>query len=167
MNLSYVAMTLLNVTIGVVAYISFEVETAQVISNNLLVGSSRVAVNVMVAVLSSLPKHCQCSPECIIFEITENCFSRRLYFYYQEALVKKKKSIHKSIFTPSVITFRLLMVSINVIFAAAFPSKSYILALVGSIAGISLKFIFLLLFHMKMYTFRRWHGVTLWLIVLW
>ena len=110
-------------------------------------------------------KRCQCSPEYIIFEITENCFSRRLYFYYQEALVKNK-SIHKSIFTPSVITFRLLMVSISVIFAAAFPSKSYILALVGSIAGISLKFIFLLLFHMKMYTFRRWHGVPLWLIVL-
>ena len=43
------------------------------------------------------------------------------------------------------------MVSISVIFAAAFPSKSYILALVGSIAGITLKFIFLLLFHMKMY----------------
>ena len=52
MNLSYVAMTLLNVTIGVVAYILFEVETAQVLSNNLPVGSSRVAVNVMVAVLS-------------------------------------------------------------------------------------------------------------------
>lgn len=31
------------------------------------------------------------------------------------------------------------MVSINVIFAAAFPSKSYILALVGSIAGIQLE----------------------------
>ena len=54
-------------------------------------------------------------------------------------MVKKKKSIHKCIFTPSVITFRLLMVSINVIFAAAFPSKSYILALVGSIAGIQLE----------------------------
>ena len=136
-NLSYVAMTLLNVTIGVVAYISFEVDTAEVITNSLPEGSFRAAVNVMAAVLSFTS---YTLPMFTIFEIIENS---SLFFF--------PGSYGKSILTPSIITFRLLMVSISVIFAAAFPSYTYILALVGSIAGISLEFIFPPLFHMKMY----------------
>ena len=94
-------------------------------------------MNVMAAVLSFTS---YTLPMFTIFEIIENS---SLFFF--------PGSYGKSIFTPSVITFRLLMVSITVIFAAAFPSYTYILALVGSIAGISLEFIFPPLFHMKMY----------------
>ena len=52
MNISYATMTLLNVIIGLVAYISFELDTAEVVTNNLPEGSFRIAVNVMAAVLS-------------------------------------------------------------------------------------------------------------------
>ena len=52
MNMSYVLMTLLSVIVGVVAYLSFQTNTAQVITNNLPEGSFRQTVNVMAAVLS-------------------------------------------------------------------------------------------------------------------
>ena len=44
------------------------------------------------------------------------------------------------------------MVSISVMFAATFPAYTYLLAFVGSIAGISLEFIFPPLFHLKIYS---------------
>ncbi|PFX29971.1 Vesicular inhibitory amino acid transporter [Stylophora pistillata] len=95
MNLSYLAMTLLNVTIGVVAYNLFEGETAEVITNNLPEGSFRVAVNVMAAVLSITS---YTLPMFTIFEIIEN-----------SSLFLLPGSFGKSIFTPSVIVFRMSM----------------------------------------------------------
>ncbi|KAJ7379501.1 hypothetical protein OS493_015290 [Desmophyllum pertusum] len=142
MNLSYGIMTFLNVIIGVVAYISFQLDTAEVVTNNLPEGSFRVAVNVMAAVLSLTS---YTLPMFTIFEIVENSYLPYL-----------PRNFGKSIFSPSVLVFRLSLVSISVIFAATFPAYTYLLAFVGSIAGISLEFIFPPLFHLKIY----WQHMT-------
>ena len=142
MNLSYGTMTLLNVIIGIVGYLSFQHQTAEVITNNLPEGSFRIAVNVMAAVLSFTS---YTLPMFTIFEIIEN-----------SDLPCLPQNFGRSIFSPSVVVFRLSLISISVIFAATFPAYTYLLAFVGSIAGISLEFIFPPLFHLKIY----WHDMT-------
>ena len=138
MNLSYGIMTLLNVIIGVFAYISFHPNTAEVVTNNLPEGSFRRAVNVMAAILSFTS---YTLPMFTIFEIVEN--SNIPYL---------PRDFGKSFFSPSVVIFRTSLISVSVIFAALFPAYTYFLAFVGSIAGISLEFIFPPLFHIKLYS---------------
>ena len=135
MNLSYGTMTLLNVIIGIAGYLSFQRETAEVVTNNLPEGSFRIAVNVMAAVLSFTS---YTLPMFTIFEIIEN-----------SDLPCLPQNFGQSIFSPSVVVFRFSLISISVIFAATFPAYTYLLAFVGSIAGISLEFIFPPLFHLK------------------
>ena len=148
MNLSYGIMTLLNVIIGVVAYISFQPNTAEVITNNLPEGSFRRAVNVMAAVLSFTS---YTLPMFTIFEIVEN-----------SNLPCLPQEFGKSVLSLSVIVFRISLISISVIFAATFPAYTYLLAFVGSIAGISLEFIFPPLFHMKLYSQdMSWYSIML------
>ena len=142
MNLSYGTMTLLNVIIGIVGYVSFKHATAEVITNNLPEGPFRIAVNVMAAVLSFTS---YTLPMFTIFEIIEN-----------SALPCLPQNFGQYICSPSVLVFRLSLISISVIFAATFPAYTYLLAFVGSIAGISLEFIFPPLFHLKIY----WHNMT-------
>ena len=142
MNLSYGTMTLLNVVVGIVGFVSFQHETAEVITNNLPEGSFRIAVNVMAAVLSFTS---YTLPMFTIFEIIE-----------KSDLPCLPQNFGQSIFSPSVVVFRLSLISISVIFAATFPAYTYLLAFVGSIAGISLEFIFPPLFHLKIY----WQDMT-------
>ncbi|KAK3736378.1 hypothetical protein QZH41_006150 [Actinostola sp. cb2023] len=52
MNLAYTTMTLLNVVIGFVAFVSFQPHTAEVVTNNLPEGSFRATINVMAALLA-------------------------------------------------------------------------------------------------------------------
>ena len=142
MNFSYGIMTLLNVIIGVVAYISFQPNTAEVITNNLPEGSFRRAVNVMAAVLSFTS---YTLPMFTIFEIVENS---NLPFF--------PKDLGKSVLNPSVVIFRFLLVSVSGVFAASIPAYTYLLAFVGSIAGVSLEFVFPPLFRLKIY----WQGMS-------
>ena len=137
MNFSYGIMTLLNVIIGVVAYISFQPNTAEVITNNLPEGSFRRAVNAMAAVLSFTS---YTLPMFTIFEIVENS---NLPFLPNDC--------GKSVLNPSVVVFRFLLVSVSVVFAASIPAYTYLLAFVGSIAGVSLEFVFPPLFRFKIY----------------
>ena len=153
MNVAYGVMTLLNVIIGVVAYISFHPNTAEVITNNLPEGSFRRAVNVMAAVLSFTS---YTLPMFTLFNIVE-----------KSNLPCLPEDLDKSILKPSVIFLRLSMVSTSVIFAATFPAYTYLLAFVGSIAGISLEFIFPPLFHLKMYCHdMTWGNIILDAVVL-
>ena len=138
MNFSYGIMTLLNVIIGVLAYISFQLNTAEVITNNLPEGPFRQAVNVMAAVLSFTS---YTLPMFTIFEIVEN-----------SSLPCLPRDFGKSVLSPSVIAFRLSLISVSVVFAASIPAYTYLLAFIGSIAGISLEFVFPPLFHLKIYS---------------
>ena len=138
MDLSYATMTLINVIIGVVAYLSFHPNTAEVITNNLPEGAFRLAVNVMAAVLSFTS---YTLPMFTIFEIVKNY-----------SLPCLPLDFGKSVLSPSVIVFRLCLITVSVFFAVTFPAYTYLLAFVGSIAGISLEFIFPPLFHLKIYS---------------
>ena len=138
MNVAYVVMTILNVIIGMVAFISFQLNTAQVITNNLPEGSFRRAVNVMAAVLSFTS---YTMPMFTIFEIVEN-----------SNLPCLPRDFGKSALSPPVLVFRLSLISLSVLFAATFPAYTNLLAFVGSIAGISLEFIFPPLFQLKIYS---------------
>ena len=152
MNFSYGIMTLLNVIIGIVAYISFQPNTAEVITNNLPEGSFRRAVNVMAAVLSFTS---YTLPMFTIFDIIE-----------KSNLPCLPKDFGKSILKPSVILLRLSLISTSVIFAASFPAYTYLLAFVGSIAGISLEFIFPALFHLKIYSRNMsWYNTSVDVVV--
>ena len=152
MNFSYGIMTLLNVIIGIVAYISFQPNTAEVITNNLPEGSFRRAVNVMAAVLSFTS---YTLPMFTIFDIIE-----------KSNLPCLPKDFGKSILKPSVILLRLSLISTSVIFAASFPAYTYLLAFVGSIAGISLEFIFPALFHLKIYSRdMSWYNIAVDMVV--
>ncbi|XP_074619246.1 vesicular inhibitory amino acid transporter-like [Acropora palmata] len=152
MNLSYGIMTLLNVIIGVVAYMSFHPNTAEVVTNNLPEGSFRRAVNVMAAILSFTS---YTLPMFTIFEIVEN--SNISYL---------PRDFGKSFFSPSVVIFRASLISASIVFAASFPAYTYFLAFVGSIAGISLEFIFPPLFHIKLYSQElSWSNIVLDVVV--
>ena len=130
-------MTFLNVIIGVVAYISFHPNTAEVVTNNLPEGSFRRAVNVMAAVLSFTS---YTLPMFTIFEIVGNLKVSHL-----------QRGAGKSVRYPFFIFCRFLLVSISVLLSASLSGFTYFLALVGSSAGISLEFVFPPLFRLKIY----------------
>lgn len=148
MNFSYSTMTLLNVVIGVVAYISFQPNTAEVITNNLPEGLFRRAVNIMAALLAFTS---YTLPMFTIFEIIE-----------KSGLSSCLSNFNENVCSPYVLGFRLFMISSSVILAASIPDYSYLLAFVGSIAGISLEFIFPPLFHLKIY----FHQLSWWVMFL-
>ena len=137
MNFSYILMTILNVAIGVVAYISFYPNTAEVITNNLPEGNFRRTVNVMAALLAftsfTLPMF-------TIFDVVQHS---KLSFL--------PKDFGTRICSVEVLSFRLFFIFASVLLASTVPNFSYLLAFVGSVAGISLEFIFPPLFHLKIY----------------
>ncbi|KAK2563451.1 Vesicular inhibitory amino acid transporter [Acropora cervicornis] len=142
MNLSYGIMTLLNVIIGVVAYMSFHPNTAEVVTNNLPEGSFRRAVNVMAAILSFTS---YTLPMFTIFEIVEKS---KVPFSHQV--------VGKSSLNQRIIFNRFLLVSVSVLLSALLPAYRYWLAIVGSTAGICLEFVFPPLFRLKIY----WQSMT-------
>ena len=142
MNLSYGIMTLLNVIIGLVAYMSFHPNTAEVVTNNLPEGSFRRAVNVMAAILSFTS---YTLPMFTIFEIVEK--SKVPFFH---------RGVSKSSLNQRIIFNRFLLVSVSVLLSALLPAFRYWLAIVGSTAGICLEFVFPPLFRLKIY----WQSMT-------
>ncbi|XP_074619245.1 vesicular inhibitory amino acid transporter-like [Acropora palmata] len=142
MNLSYGIMTLLNVIIGVVAYMSFHPNTAEVVTNNLPEGSFRRAVNVMAAILSFTS---YTLPMFTIFEIVEKS---KVPFSHQ--------GVSKSSLNQRIIFNRFLLVSVSVLLSALLPAYRYWLAIVGSTAGICLELVFPPLFRLKIY----WQSMT-------
>lgn len=137
MNSAYSSMTLLNVVIGFVAFISFQPNTAEVITNNLPEGSFRRIINIMAALLAFTS---YTLPMFTIFDIVQTA---HLPFLCENFGAK--------VCSPDVLMFRTVLVSCSVLMAAVVPRFAYLLALVGSIAGISMEFILPPLFHSKLY----------------
>ena len=135
MNIAYFAMTLLNILIAILSNVTFS-NVAEVITNNMPGGIFRNVVNIMAAVLSFTS---YTLPMFTIFEIAEKSSFPCLSVHNEKA------------YSPYTIAFRLLMISLSVFLAAFVPDYSYLLAFVGSIAGICLEFIFPPLFHFKIY----------------
>lgn len=142
-NIAYTSMTVLNVVIGFVAFISFQPNLAEVVTNNLPEGSFRVTVNVMAALLAftsyTLP----------MFTIFDIIYTARLPFL--EGICSKKVA------NIDMFALRLILVSLSVLMAAWVPRFAYLLAFIGSVCGISLELIFPPLFHSKLYFYQlKW-----------
>lgn len=136
-NLSYATMTLLNVVIGFVAYISFQPNIAEVITNNLPQGSFRATINIMAALLAFTS---YTLPMFTIFDVLQTAHLPM----FQNFLGKKIANV-------DAFALRILLVSLSVFMAAFIPRFAYLLAFVGSICGICLEFIFPPLFYVKLY----------------
>ena len=153
MNFSYTLMTILNVVIGIIAYISFYPNTAEVITNNLPEGAFRRIVNIMAALLAftsfTLPMF-------TIFDVVQHS---NLSFI--------PKGFGEKIWSVEVISFRLFFIFVSVLLASIVPNFSYLLAFVGSLAGISLEFIFPPLFHLKIYFHSlKWYQMLVDIIII-
>lgn len=136
-NLAYSSMTLLNVVIGFVAFISFQPNTAEVITNNLPQGPFRATINIMAALLAFTS---YTLPMFTIFDVIQ---SAHLPFL--------NNICGKKIVNVDALALRIVLVSMSVLMAALLPRFAYLLAFVGSVCGISLEFIFPPLFHAKLY----------------
>lgn len=142
-NRAFVAMTFVNVSVGLVAAVTFYPDTDEVITNNLPTGLFRQVVNAMAAILAFTS---YTLPMFTSFDIIEN-----------SSLPCIPIGFGGNIYTIRVQSLRLGLIMITILMAAFIPRFTYLLAFVGSITGITLEFIFPALFHMKIYcTHLKW-----------
>ena len=152
LNWSFVAMTALNVIIGIVAGVTFYPDTDEVITNNLPEGFFRQIVNAMAAILAFTS---YTLPVFTAFDVIETSRSSCL-----------AKNFGENIYSCKVQMLRLAMVLFTILMAASIPHYTFLLAFVGSVTGITLEFIFPALFHMKIYcTKLRWHEFAMDILV--
>ena len=143
LNWSFLAMTALNISIGLVAGVTFYPDTDEVVTNNLPAGLFRQVVNAMAAILAFTS---YTLPVFTAFDVIETS---------QSSCVGK--GFADNIYTWRVQCLRLGMVLFTILMAAAIPYYTFLLAFVGSMTGITLEFIFPALFHMKIFcTKLRW-----------
>lgn len=152
LNWSFIAMTTLNVLIGLIAGVTFYPDTDEVITNNLPEGFFRQIVNAMAAILAFTS---YTLPVFTAFDVIETSRSSCL-----------AKNFGENIYSFKVQVLRLCMVLCTIFMAAAIPHYTFLLAVVGSMTGITLEFIFPALFHMKIYcTKLRWYEFAMDIIV--
>ena len=152
LNWSFIAMTTLNVLIGLIAGVTFYPDTDEVITNNLPEGFFRQIVNAMAAILAFTS---YTLPVFTAFDVIETSRSSCL-----------AKNFGENIYSCKVQVLRLCMVLCTIFMAAAIPHYTFLLAVVGSMTGITLEFIFPALFHMKIYcTKLRWYEFAMDIIV--
>lgn len=143
LNYAFLAMSSVNVIVGLVAAVTFYPDTDEVITNNLPAGLFRQIVNAMAAILAFTS---YTLPMFTSFDIIEN-----------SGLPCIPIGFGDNIYRVSVQSIRLGLVMATILMAAFIPRFTYLLAFVGSITGITLEFIFPALFHMKIYcTHLKW-----------
>jgi len=143
LNWSFVAMTGVNVVVGLVAAVTFYPDTDEVITNNLPAGLFRQVVNAMAAILAFTS---YTLPMFTSFDIIE-----------RSGMPCIPKGFADNIYRFPVQCLRLGLILATILMAAFIPRFTYLLAFVGSITGITLEFIFPALFHMKIYcTHLHW-----------
>ena len=148
LNWAFIAMTTLNILIGLIAGVTFYPDTDEVITNNLPEGFFRQIVNAMAAILAFTS---YTLPVFTAFDVVETSRSSCL-----------APNFGKNIYSCKVQILRLFMVLCTIFMAAAIPHYTFLLAVVGSMTGITLEFIFPALFHMKIYcTKLKWHEFAL------
>lgn len=143
LNYSFIAMTAVNVIVGLVAAVTFYPDTDEVITNNLPSGLFRQVVNAMAAILAFTS---YTLPMFTSFDIIENSNLPCIPVGFSD-----------NIYRIPVQTIRIGLIVSTILMAAFIPRFTYLLAFVGSITGITLEFIFPALFHMKIYcTHLHW-----------
>ncbi|XP_065667406.1 vesicular inhibitory amino acid transporter [Hydra vulgaris] len=144
LNYAFIAMSIMSVLVGIFADLTFYPDTDEVVTNNLPVGAVRQIVNAMAAILAFTS---YTLPMFTSFDIIEKsnfpCFPA---------------DFGNNVYSLPVQMMRLLLVLATIFMAAFIPRFTYLLALIGSITGIALEFIFPALFHMKIYCMHlRWY----------
>ena len=144
LNFAFIAMSIMSILVGIFADLTFYPDTDEVVTNNLPVGPVRQVVNAMAAILAFTS---YTLPMFTSFDIIEKsnfpCFPA---------------GFGDNVYSISVQTMRLFLVLATIFMAAFIPRFTYLLALIGSITGIALEFIFPALFHMKIYCLHlRWY----------
>ena len=148
LNYAFIAMSLVNITVGFIANITFYPEIDEVVTNNLPHGIIRQIVNTMAAILAFTS---YTLPMFTSFDVLE-----------RSSLPCIPIGFADNIYRCPVQTFRLSLVILTILMAAFIPRFTYLLAFVGSITGITLEFIFPSLFHMKIYCSKlRWYEFAL------
>lgn len=143
MNYSFLAMTVLNIIVGLMADITFYPDTDEVVTNNLPEGILRQLINAMAAILAFTS---YTLPMFTSFDVLE-----------KSNLPCLPIGFGGKVYSCPVQTLRLGLVLITILMGAFIPRFTYLLAVVGSITGITLEFIFPALFHMKIYcTHLKW-----------
>jgi amino acid permease len=147
--LSFIAMTLVNICMGVIAAATFFPETKEVITTNLPAGPSKIIVALTATVLSfasfTLPMF-------TVFEVLEQ------FFADNGKTTDKKLVIHLS---TRQVMYRCLITTMT-IFVAAIPNFPQVVAFFSSVTGPCLEVIFPTVFHMKL----CYNRMTLWQLVL-
>ena len=152
LNWSFVAMTALNVIIGLVADVTFYPDTDEVVTNNLPEGLFRQIVNAMAAILAFTS---YTLPMFTAFDVIETSKMPCL-----------PVNFGTNIYTIPVQAMRVLMVLFTILMAAVIPYYTFLLAFVGSISGITLEFVFPALFHMKIYCSKlKWYEFAMDILV--
>lgn len=138
---SFLAMTLLNIAIGIFPILTFYPTIEKVITENLPPGLFLLLINATSLVLALTS---YTLPMFTTFDVLEK----------SDLLCNKSVSYKEFL--------RIFLIAVTVLMAAFIPNFQYLLAFVGSVTGITLEFIFPALFHMKIYFFE----LTWWELVL-
>jgi len=136
LNGAFVSMTAVSVIVGVLASLAFYPNIDEVITNNLPEGVIRAIVNGMAAILAFTS---YTLPMFTSFDVIE-----------KSGMFGLPKDFGTNLYSCPVQSLRLGLV-VATILMALIPKYTYLLAFVGSLTGITLEFIYPVLFHMKIY----------------
>lgn len=150
MGVTYIAVTFVKVAFGFVGFLTFTVDTDQVITNNLPDGGLHMCLNILVLLLSVTS---YTIPVYTVFDILENIqFPWCTVYNPSEALKKDKVSYLQALLA------RLCVISFSLFVGVLVPHFGLYMALVGSFTGMCLAFIFPAIFHMKIcYQRLKWY----------
>lgn len=134
--LSFIGMTLVNISMGVIAALTFFPETKEVITNNLPAGPFKTIV-AFTAILLSFASFTL--PMFTVFEVLEQ--------FYVDLTTNKKIDTR---FSSRRLAYRGFITGLTILLASI-PNFSQVVAFIGSITGTCLEVIFPTVFHIKLY----------------
>lgn len=148
MNVTYMAITLVKVSFGLIGYLTFTQDTDQVITNNLPIGGLHMCVNLLVLLLAvtsfTIPVY-------TAFDTLEN-------IEFPWCKVDSPSQAKDTISYAQALAARLCIVSFTLFVGVLVPHFGLYLALVGSFTGMCLAFIFPAIFHMKIcFSRMQWY----------
>ena len=148
MSITYVVITFVKVAFGFIGYLTFTVDTDQVITNNLPDGGLHMGINLLVLLLAVTS---YTIPVYTVFDILEN-------LSFSCCTVDNPSEAKDKISYAQALVARLCVVSFTLFIGVLVPHFGLYMALVGSFTGMCLAFIFPAIFHMKIcYERLQWH----------
>lgn len=152
MSITYIAVTFVKVAFGVIGYLTFTINTDQVITNNLPDGGLHVCINLLVLLLAATS---YTIPVYTVFDILEN-------MDFPFCKIDNPTDAEDKISYAQALAARLCIVSLTLFIGVLVPHFGLYMALVGSFTGMCLAFIFPAIFHMKIcYERLQWYDFVI------